>query len=160
MGLLSGPGIPKACNFCWKMTYGTHLLSLLMIASLSLTRMNIFHNLRRLVVNFPPFLPPVQSSQERSRAVSSPSLLLNRLIASLMALYSRCVLSLAIPMEGCSFLGPSAKLNAHQNDFHPSPSRRMVYKLSMALWEECDVTADTARLSAPNNVGVLFTHHC
>lgn len=71
-------------------------------------------------------------------------LLLSRLIAALMALYRKCVLSLAIPTEAFSFSGPSAfgtpELNAHQNVFFLSMSEAvMVYKLIALLQQTQDV---------------------
>lgn len=130
VGLLSRQGILKACNFWWKMTYGTNLPSILMIASLSLVRMNIstFGVLSWACLHF---LLILQSSEEWSSGgvVHRFLLLVNRLIAALMALYSQCVLSLALPVEVCSFSGPSACGSAELN---PQPNQS--YKCQSWWW--------------------------
>lgn len=108
--LLSSPGIVKPCNFCRKMTYGTIFPSRQMIASLSLARMNVSSSsCSGLRSPFSPTAPRRLQTQRRLPLLVDYRV---RLIAPLMAPYSRCLLSSAVPAEAAShLLGPPAPGN-------------------------------------------------
>lgn len=100
------------------MTYGTIFPSRQMIASLSLVRMSVSSLGRPPARLRFPFSRP-HSGRERGCGEESPAASWDYwagLIAALMAPYSRCALSLAVPAEAGSSSGPSARITAAKPD--------------------------------------------